>query len=1075
MHATPREHNRCSRRGTNSDDHDVWLKPNTEFHDAEDSIGSYTKGSERYCGSFAPSSHPFRTQTNLADSPGRKVRFGMPSSTPQDEGSRASSAHLPRGDRSRTNSPEGSESGNRRGDVSPMRLQRELQRALRETHEERASLANEVRAYARQTADTSLIQAESRSLDSMRAEVLQAESRVLSSAQHVFAESRSLEDARGDIRDAERRIAQMARQTQQEHAEVLTHAQSVNHAHSAEGQSLHALRTEVVQAEHQVSDASRRLQIEGASLESARGSIQHSERQIAQMAQKVQNEYAEMLQQKQEFLRMEARAQESLGEMQAEAARALEAVRLQHDTAKSHHAASEGVESQLRSELEAARAELALSSCRQEAGVGISPPVAASSSLTPPLSQLETDGFGRTAETGLPNPLRANQGLGLRQSFSAIRSAEVPPGLAASLLPPAHPTSAAPATQASNPSQTPVGMDALLPQLVHAVTLLSEQKTGLKSDKPKLSCKDAASLKHELDKFKRYMHEMHAPCGSKWIRAARIVAEDRAQEVLKDIIIQSFGSESDYSTCLEQEADNLAWSDLWNLYERRLRVAAGLDPQDEMKDILSEYSVLKLETNTPTALSTFLDEYSRLRTLMIEHSLITSDTAGVARERQDILHKLKSHDVFKYLHDLENKPELVDSFDESLRPRSIVGRCRQWLQSRLPSTNTAKDPKSILDQFAALQDKSRKQQQTIDTQKKQLKTLQSESFQPFGDQGQRWRAARDFNSPQGSKGKESGKSKGSSKGAPKGFPKGSDRHSGKDSGKGAASECPRCHGVHPELQVCANQTASNDPAVRVGELVSSGMKCCYHHPGALKECGGAGHLDRHHRNTPGADPNAPRPWSSKGSASKGSKGKAKGEGKKGDRRLDFSDNHTQPTDTRTHAQRLLDSIAVYNTNVGPSLEASLDFGNCEISDSASEHEPDEDAMDSCSQLLASVRSPTLNSDCGDSVNPCAQASPNERVAPHSTCCTWIRTVPGRQWRTFKLRLYQRVLFLCLAALFGVVVLLASLGLSLHFDPALTASATQHLSKMHQREGFAKLAMPQGYHCRGFVWLGKSTC
>ena len=133
------------------------------------------------------------------------------------------------------------------------------------------------------------------------------------------------------------------------------------------------------------------------------------------------------------------------------------------------------------------------------------------------------------------------------------------------------------------------------------------------------------------------MHEMHSVCGSKWIRAARIVSEDRAQEVLKDVLIQSFGTEADFSTCLEKDPNNAAWEKVWNLYERRLRVAAGLDPQDEMKDILSEYTSLKVEANTPASLSAFIDEYCRLRTL-IEKSLITQDDVGKLREKQELLH-----------------------------------------------------------------------------------------------------------------------------------------------------------------------------------------------------------------------------------------------------------------------------------------------------------------------------------------------------------------------------------------------------------------------------------------------------
>jgi len=41
------------------------------------------------------------------------------------------------------------------------------------------------------------------------------------------------------------------------------------------------------------------------------------------------------------------------------------------------------------------------------------------------------------------------------------------------------------------------------------------------------------------------------------------------------------------------------------------------------------------------------------------------------------------------------------------------------------------------------------------------------------------------------------------------------------------------------------------------------------------------------------------------------------------------------------------------------------------------------------------------------------------------------------------------------------------------DPALRAEATVHIQHMSQRNKFAKLTLPQGYHCRGYVWVGKA--
>jgi len=51
-------------------------------------------------------------------------------------------------------------------------------------------------------------------------------------------------------------------------------------------------------------------------------------------------------------------------------------------------------------------------------------------------------------------------------------------------------------------------------------------------------------------------------------------------------VLRRFGTETDFSTCLEKDHSNAVWEKVWDLYERRLRVA-GSDPQDEMNDILS--------------------------------------------------------------------------------------------------------------------------------------------------------------------------------------------------------------------------------------------------------------------------------------------------------------------------------------------------------------------------------------------------------------------------------------------------------------------------------------------------------
>lgn len=647
-----------------------------------------------------------------------------------------STSSLPRGDRSRTNSPnshssDSSRSVSRAATSPDRRLRRELQRLTQEVHED-------LRALRRQEAQRSRLQIEQRSLREAQSEVRQAEAQVAQVAvqmQHEFqemqrqvqtanqaAESRAVEVAR-----AEAHQVQVTAQLRQEHRELLLRAEA------QQGQ----LETQLRQEQHEF-----RARVEA---------------QQALAAAQMRQEYQEMClqarltshtvaSQSQEATRFEARQVEQAEAQNRSLSEAAQTMRSEYAQVQSQESLAELQVAQLRGELRMAEAE-SKQLAKQELAQFQADFQTQAAQRESQLAQLQ--GELRVAERSFHQAAKQKPSSSVHHlsgpaegSFysspshkatasSAQHDSQRPHGSPFEMLgsvaamfqsdsdaffedPSASPKVPAsggtttfsfstphfPHTDSFNPGPSApcssgASADQLLSNLVHAVTLLSEQKTGLKSDKPKLSCKDAAGLKHELDRFKRYMHEMHAVCGSRWIRAARIVAEDRAQEVLKDVLIQTFGSESVFNTCIEQDPGNAAWERVWQLYERRLRVAAGLEPQDEMKDVLSEYTALKVEGNAPTALSTFLDEYSRLRTLMIEKQLITQDAVGILRETQDILHKLKAHEVFRYLNDLEYKCTKVDSFDEDERAWTIIGRCRQWLQSRLPNTNTA-DRKSVV-------------------------------------------------------------------------------------------------------------------------------------------------------------------------------------------------------------------------------------------------------------------------------------------------------------------------------------------------------------------------------------------
>ena len=115
----------------------------------------------------------------------------------------------------------------------------------------------------------------------------------------------------------------------------------------------------------------------------------------------------------------------------------------------------------------------------------------------------------------------------------------------------------------------------------------------LRPDKPQLSAADATTLHAQLRNFKIYLNEAQEINKSRWFRAARAVATARAKTTLESIIVQELGGESGYQELL-RDPKNPRWNSLWETFEAKLKLVAGLDDSSELNDAVREYGKVVL-------------------------------------------------------------------------------------------------------------------------------------------------------------------------------------------------------------------------------------------------------------------------------------------------------------------------------------------------------------------------------------------------------------------------------------------------------------------------------------------------
>ena len=115
---------------------------------------------------------------------------------------------------------------------------------------------------------------------------------------------------------------------------------------------------------------------------------------------------------------------------------------------------------------------------------------------------------------------------------------------------------------------------------------------------------------------------------------------------------------------------------------RRLKVAVGLSGDSELSEAIRVYGQVTLtKSSTAADVDSFLQEYMKARTEMIRQGLLSNTDPGHrVREREDFKRKIEGSELMRYLLELPEFPEVMDSLDET----EARGRCSDGAASGSP-------------------------------------------------------------------------------------------------------------------------------------------------------------------------------------------------------------------------------------------------------------------------------------------------------------------------------------------------------------------------------------------------------
>ena len=220
----------------------------------------------------------------------------------------------------------------------------------------------------------------------------------------------------------------------------------------------------------------------------------------------------------------------------------------------------------------------------------------------------------------------------------------------------------------------------LLQRLTEAA---NDNRKALKSDKPKLTAVDSATLHKELKRYRLYMNDNKFPEKVYWFTGARSIATDRASVCIEAYIVGAFGTEEHYQRAVDAKDPEL-WTHHWLAFERRLKMDTGLDDSSELNEAVRVYGRVSLtKSGGVDAVDKFIQDYCESRMRMPECGLlIHGDIKSTIREIEDLQTKTEGSDLLRYLMELPEFPTEVDDSDPVKARSTFLGRARQFVAAR---------------------------------------------------------------------------------------------------------------------------------------------------------------------------------------------------------------------------------------------------------------------------------------------------------------------------------------------------------------------------------------------------------
>ena len=215
------------------------------------------------------------------------------------------------------------------------------------------------------------------------------------------------------------------------------------------------------------------------------------------------------------------------------------------------------------------------------------------------------------------------------------------------------------------------------------VDVHKEKDVKLTGVLPKLQCKDADGLKHELKELRRFFDDAHTTDKRTWFRKIRpnCVKGSVAEIWLEFMINHDFGGEDQYRAALNRQDNDVYWESMWSLYETNLKRAVGLSGVTSMAAAQRALEALKLpKSASPKETGAWIHQYVAVRGECCSTGLIDDlDEKERIREIESFKGKIEGSELRKHLDLRDDFPEYVCHPDQAMYSKTLIAVCLKWV------------------------------------------------------------------------------------------------------------------------------------------------------------------------------------------------------------------------------------------------------------------------------------------------------------------------------------------------------------------------------------------------------------